>query len=127
MIRSLATDPERDDATRHELLSTSSAVAPLALVSAPQASFEVTTLRDVVDANDGVLSLREAVALANDSRGLDTITFAPSLRGGTILMDWSRGPVDINDPLVIDGDPNNGGASGIIISRGIIISSSGYS
>jgi hypothetical protein len=47
-------------------------VAPLALVSAPQAVFEVTTLRDVVDANDGVLSLREAIGLANDSRGLDT-------------------------------------------------------
>jgi hypothetical protein len=115
MIRGLTTDLERDDATRHELLSASSAVAPLALVSAPQAVFEVTTLRDVVDANDGVLSLREAIGLANDSRGLDTITFADNLRGGTIVLARDQ-PLVITDNLVIDGDRLDGGAGGIVVS-----------
>jgi hypothetical protein len=71
----------------------------------------------VVDANDGVLSLREAVALANDSRGLDTITFAPSLLGGTINL-VPRSPLIITDDLVIDGDPLDRGAGGITISGG---------
>jgi hypothetical protein len=115
MIRGLTTDLERDDATRHELLSASSAVAPLALVSAPQAVFEVTTLRDVVDANDGVLSLREAIGLANDSRGLDTITFADNLRGGTIVLARDQ-PLVITDHLVIDGDRLDGGAGGMVVS-----------
>jgi fibronectin-binding autotransporter adhesin len=101
MIGSLTTDLERDDATRHEVLSTRSAVAPLALVSAPQAVFEVTTLRDVVDANDGVLSLREAIAFANANPGHDEISFAPSLGSGAIRL--TGGPLLIVDDLSLSG------------------------
>jgi hypothetical protein len=43
------------------------------------ATFTVTTGADVVDANDGVLSLREAVAAANATAAADTIVFAPNL------------------------------------------------
>ena len=43
----------------------------------------VTTLTDVVDANDGVISLREALASANNG---DTIAFASSLNNGRIRL-----------------------------------------
>jgi CSLREA domain-containing protein len=110
-------DVDRFGFTRHELLSTTSAVAPaVSLASAPQATFEVTTLADVVDANDGVLSLREAIQAANDRPGLDTITFADNLRGGTIVLEPST--LAITDDLVIDGDPLDRGAGGIVIDAG---------
>ena len=44
-------------------------------------TYIVDTLLDVVNANDGMLSLREAVALANGSSGRDLITFANGLQG----------------------------------------------
>jgi hypothetical protein len=47
----------------------------------------VTTNLDVVDPNDGVLSLREAIAEANTSPGAETIDFAPAL--------WANGPATI--------------------------------
>lgn len=94
---------------RHEALSSSAST-----LSTSQAAFEVTTLADVVDATDGLLSLREAVDLANGAAGADTITFADSLRGGTITI---QGPgFDITDDLVIDGDPNDGGFGGITLT-----------
>jgi Ca2+-binding RTX toxin-like protein len=40
------------------------------------ATYQVTTGADIVDANDGVLSLREAVAAAQAHAGADVITFA---------------------------------------------------
>jgi CSLREA domain-containing protein len=96
-------DVDRFGFTRHELLSTGSAVAPAAsLRSAPQATFEVTTLADVVDANDGVLSLREAITLSNDTPGLDTITFADSIRGGTIEL--TAGELTITESVAIEGN-----------------------
>ena len=39
------------------------------------ATFTVTTTEDIIDAGDGLLSLREAVAAANDSAEADTIVF----------------------------------------------------
>ena len=107
-------DPSRPESTRHEHLSTSpTPPVPLALVSAPQASLVVTTLDDVVDATDGLLSLREAVTLANASAGLDTITFADDLLGGTIRLDL--GNLQITDDLVIDGDRLDRGAGGLTL------------
>jgi CSLREA domain-containing protein len=86
-------------ASRHELLSGSSkAPAP---VSTAQASLVVTTLADVVDVTDGQLSLREAVGAANDQVGSDTITFADSIRGGSVVL--SLGQLVITDSLTIDG------------------------
>ena len=69
------------------------------------------------DENDGDfsaddLSLREAIALANDSEGADTITFDPSLNNGTITLikDQPTGrptlantPLSITDSVTISG------------------------
>jgi len=101
--RATRTDSERSDHARHELLS--AGTAPLALVSTPQTAFEVTTLADVVDAGDGLLSLREAIEQANGAAGRDTITFAEDLRGGRIVLDETLGTLRITSDLVIDGDP----------------------
>ena len=110
--RALSADLDRPDATDHELLSTSTAaLAPLALVSAPQATFEVTTLADVVDANDGVLSLREAIDFANARTGFANIVFARSNPAGSNVPDprADRGAVSsipmITDDLVIRCHP----------------------
>jgi hypothetical protein len=46
---------------------------------------------------DGQVSLREAIIAANNTRGADTITFAPSLSGGTI---------SVNLDVDADGDPD---------------------
>jgi hypothetical protein len=52
------------------------------------ADFTVTTTDDENDGSDAGagLSLREAIALANESEGEDTITFDSSLSGGTIAL-----------------------------------------
>jgi hypothetical protein len=47
---------------------------------------------------DGHVSLREAIIAANNTKGADTITFAPSLSGGTILVNF--------DDLDADADPD---------------------
>ena len=46
----------------------------------------VTTAEDVV-ANDGLLSLREAVEASNARAGADIIGFDDSLRGTTLLLE----------------------------------------
>ena len=117
--RGLQLDPDRPGLTLHEYLSsTPTAAAPLALASAPQASLVVTTLADVVDATDGVLSLREAVLEANAAPGLDTITFADELRGGTIRLEPTLGSLVVTDDLVIDGDPLDRGPDSLRIDGG---------
>lgn len=63
-------------------------------------SLVVTTTEDVVDAFDGVTSLREAVAYANQKPGFDTITFAPSGQG---LIRLTEGALDVTASLEIDG------------------------
>lgn len=83
-------------------------------------TFIVDTVMDVVDANDGVLSFREALIAANDGEAdRDTITFAPSLYSPeepvyatspvTLLLGDTDGNGDINGAetptqLVIDSD-----------------------
>ena len=47
------------------------------------ANYSVTTTSDVVDANDGQLSLREAITAANANADADVITFS------TGLLPWS--------------------------------------
>ena len=46
----------------------------------------VTITTDVVNGNDGLISLREAVAYANSHPGSDTIEFDSSLSGKTIVL-----------------------------------------
>ncbi|MCI0492873.1 MAG: hypothetical protein L0Z07_08045, partial [Planctomycetes bacterium] len=62
----------------------------------------VDTLVDENDGNyaAGDLSLREAVGLANGSIGVDTITFAAALSGGTITL--SLGEIGISEAVTID-------------------------
>ncbi len=64
-------------------------------------SLVVTTDQDVVDAFDGLTSLREAIEYANGLAGADTISFDASLTGGTILL--TEGELRITDSLTIDG------------------------
>ena len=66
-------------------------------------SIVVDTLDDEDDGDFSVgdLSLREAIRLANNNPGPDTITFAPSLNGGTILLDM--GEITLTEVLTITG------------------------
>ena len=65
----------------------------------PEPGLVVTTIADIV-ANDGEISLREAIATANALAGEDTITFADALSGKTIKVD---GFIDVTDSLSIEG------------------------
>jgi len=76
-------------------------------------SLVVTTASDVVDATDGLTSLREAILLANSQSGADTITF-----GGPVFTDanpdtitLSLGQLAITDSVTINGT----GASSLTI------------
>ena len=64
----------------------------------------VNTLLDVVDFNDGITSLREAIFATNLVSGPDTIEFSPDLTAGgpaTILL--TQGELRITDNLTING------------------------
>src|SRR5262245_45379331 len=72
------------------------------------AVFTVTTLADVTDPNDGVVSLREAITSANSEAGDDTITFAVT---GTINL---TGPLpELSTSLAIEGP----GAGSLTVRR----------
>jgi CSLREA domain-containing protein len=62
----------------------------------------VTTELDIVDAEDGLVSLREAITFANANAGLDTITFNIPGGGVRTIALTSALPV-ITDAVVIDG------------------------
>ncbi|MGE3243721.1 MAG: choice-of-anchor Q domain-containing protein [Pirellulales bacterium] len=68
----------------------------------------VTTIDDVVDLNDGVTSLREAIFAANTVPGADTIEFSPGLTAdepATILL--TRSELQITESLRINGPGGN--------------------
>ena len=70
------------------------------------ADFIVTTTKDENDGDfsAGDLSLREAIALANEQEGTDTIGFDSSLSGGTIALNSSQErELLIDDSLSITG------------------------
>ena len=92
-----------------------------ALTSEPWANdpIVVTTADDVVDVGDGELSLREAVTLANDRSGSDTVTFAEELGEGPIVLENDE--IVVSDDLVIDGDTADGGFGSITIIGGPFI------
>lgn len=66
----------------------------------PQYSIVVTTLDDIVDEDDGVISLREAIASAGTDGLPMIITFDPSLHGQTITL--SDGELYIDKNITID-------------------------
>ncbi len=96
--------------------ATSDATVTVALLAGGDAGDEliVTTTNDVI-AQDGELSLREAVRAANAREGADTITFADDLKGATLLLDG--GPLTISDDLTIDGDTLDGGVAGVTLTE----------
>ena len=67
-------------------------------------TYIVTTLGDTVNASDGLLSLREALAAASDE---DMIIFDSSLAGGTITL--SRGQLEIRNSVTISASDLDGG------------------
>ena len=73
----------------------------------------VTTAADVVNANDGLLSLREAVAIANGNANADSITFAANLAGSTIVL---TGELALTNDVTINGDTNGDNKADITIS-----------
>jgi hypothetical protein len=77
-------------------------------------SLVVTTELDVVDATDGLLSLREAVALANAGADADTIIFDASLGGKTVTL--TAGELTLTQDVTIDGDVNGDDRADITIS-----------
>ena len=88
------------------------------------ASLLVTTTQDVVSASDGLTSLREALALANnatagnlgtgdadnDGQALDTIRFDPTVfgSGGVIRLDQALGTLTVSSAVKIDGSTAGG-------------------
>ena len=80
--------------------------------------FTVTTLNDVVDSDDGLLSLREALSLSETSAGADTIAFDASLLTGgkgTITTNATLAIADLSGQVTIDGDVDNDGIADITI------------
>ena len=70
----------------------------------------VTTAEDVVDLDDGLLSLREAIAEAGKG---DSISFAPSLDGATLTLE--QGELLVGKSITIDA---SGLESGLTIDAG---------
>lgn len=71
------------------------------------ATFTVTSLSDVTDANDGVLTLREAAELANTTAGADTIDFDTGIGGaieGGGLIRLVQGEIELSDDISIVGE-----------------------
>ncbi|MEM7505907.1 MAG: VCBS domain-containing protein [Pseudomonadota bacterium] len=69
----------------------------------------VTTSDDIVDAFDGETSLREALAIAEGTAGLDIIEFEEFL--GAITL--TGGALTITDDVLIDGAREDGGTQAI--------------
>ena len=103
--------------------STGSIAAPTDLSDWAQAAYQnvlatytVTTTNDVIDATDGVLSLREAITQANSNAGADTIDLSVS---GTITL--TSGELVITDATTVNG--NGVTLSGNNASRVFFVSS----
>lgn len=78
----------------------------------------VTTALDVVDATDGLLSLREAVMLVNDGVTSDTITFDPTVFNGEPgdIIRLTQGQIEVTENVSIDGDLDGDGTPDVVIS-----------
>ncbi|MEM9657601.1 MAG: choice-of-anchor Q domain-containing protein, partial [Planctomycetota bacterium] len=68
--------------------------------SLPSGPIVVTTTDDELNFLNSEVSLREAIALANGSAGLDTITFANALSGRSIML--TRGELTLTEAASID-------------------------
>ncbi|MDB5336539.1 MAG: hemagglutination domain protein [Planctomycetaceae bacterium] len=64
-------------------------------------AYTVTTLNDIVNPGDGVISLREALDSANSNAGADTIQFGSGLNGTVSL---TNGELIITDSVTLTGN-----------------------
>ena len=78
------------------------------------ATVVVNTPVDIVDANDGLTSLREAVVQANADNSVDVITFDSSIAGQPVVLDTIL-PILSNVEITIDGDLNDDSVADITI------------
>jgi len=99
-----------DNGASENSLSTASVIVAIEDVAE---NFVVTTLSDVVDENDGLLSLREALTGANNGEAMETISFDPSLAGGTLTL---SAPLGITEDITLNGDINGDNRADISIS-----------
>lgn len=74
------------------------------LTSSPQQVLTVTSTADTVDDKDGVLTLREAIDLANRTPGSQTINFDLGAGAKTITLTGRQ--LSIQDTLIINGTGN---------------------
>ncbi len=90
---------------------------PPAGVAAANPALVVTTTKDVVDPNDGVLSLREAVQIANDNPGEDEITFDSNLLrdlSGVVQIDLKEGELNLTDDTLIRAEASSSYGNAVI-------------
>ena len=80
----------------------------------PTGLFVVTTGADVFDPNDGVVSLREALAAAENDPAANTITFTGRARN--IELELGQLEITRGGPLTIDGERDDDGAPDVTIS-----------
>ena len=87
--------------SRHSFPSINAFIEQLECRRLLRAPFVVNTASDVTDANDGLTTLREAIAYADTQSGDSTITFdanafpAVTGVGQTITLDPSQGSLDV--------------------------------
>lgn len=102
-------------------------VCLLASSAAGAATIVVNTVEDVLNTNDGICSLREAVQAVNmfepvdgcaAGDGNDTITFAPELMGQTIVLDLAGPDEDNNATGDLDIQTRLDGGSIVITGPG---------
>lgn len=67
------------------------------------ATFLVNTVDDVVDSNDGLLSLREAVEFANTQAGSDEIRFDDALFTARERLELTLGQLRVTESLIVTG------------------------
>ena len=88
----------------------------VAVVDAGNPGIVVNTAADVVDATDGLTSLREAVYLANQRVVPATITFDESLLGATLTLTSAGSACEITQSMSIDGDIDGDRRADVTIS-----------
>lgn len=94
----------RLDATVLQASPFSSSLNSAPLTSSSQQVLTVTSTADTVDDKDGVLTLREAIDLANRTSGSQTINF--DLGAGAKTITLTGGQLSIQDTLIINGTEN---------------------
>ncbi len=67
------------------------------------AAFVVTTANDIVDAGDGVISLREAIQQANSLSGADRIFFDATVFSDPTVIDLALGELRVTESIEVFG------------------------